>query len=170
MLAVAALVYVPQVLWRHCNDPRFAMRVGMAAALLFTGVDHFLSAHSRYLPMMPGFFGSAALPLVYFSGAAEIAGAIGLLAPASAYRRAGLPNLRRAVGYALALMFALLVIANVNVALTGQQVEGLAFGQWYFWLRPLLQPVFILWALFATGIIWAPQPTSAAKAATHSRP
>lgn len=165
MLAVAALVYVPQVIWRRCSDPRFAMRVGMAAALLFTGSDHFFSAHSRYLPMMPQFFGDAALPLVYVTGVTELAGAVGLLLPLAVYQRLGLPYLRKLVGWALAVMFALIVIANVNVALTGQQVEGLAFGQWYFWLRPLIQPVFILWALYATGVIWAPRGTEAVRAA-----
>jgi uncharacterized membrane protein len=160
MLAVAALVYVPQVLWRHCRDPRFPMRVGMAAALLFTGVDHFFSAHTRYLPMMPEFFGSAALPLVYVTGVTELLGALGLLVPVAVYRRLGLPRLRQVTGCALALMFALIVIANVNVALSGQQVEGLAFGAWYYWLRPLIQPVFILWALYATGAIWPARSTA----------
>lgn len=164
MVVVATLFYVPQRLWRHNRDPRPAMRVGMAAMLLFTGTDHFLSAHTRYLPMMPGFFGAAALPLVYITGALEILGALALVMPLSVYRRFGLPSLRQAAGIALAVMFAGLVIANVNVALKGQQVAGLAFGQWYFWLRPLLQPVFIVWALFAAEVICPSKSTTSSRA------
>ena len=157
MVIIAVLVYVPQRIWWRRSDPRPAMRVGMAAMLILTGTDHFVNAYTRYLPMMPDFFGSTALPLVYFTGVTEIAGALGLVMPLSVYRRLGLPNLRRAAGIALALMFTAIVIANINVALKGQQVAGLAFGQWYFWLRPLLQPVFIVWALFAAEVIHPPR-------------
>lgn len=50
-------------------------------------------------------------------------------------------------------MFALLVIANINMALQGTDVKGLEFGRTYLVIRPFLQPVFMLWALYAGGVI-----------------
>lgn len=44
------------------------------------------------------------------------------------------------------------VVANVHVAQQGQQVHGLPFGAWYYWVRPLLQPVSILSALYCSGV------------------
>ena len=32
-------------------------------------------------------------------------------------------------------------------------MDGLAFGQWYFWLRPAFQPLIILWVLYSAGVI-----------------
>ncbi len=52
-------------------------------------------------------------------------------------------------------MLAFLVIANVNVALKSSTVQGLEFGRWYYWLRLLFQPIFIVWALFVSGVIWS---------------
>jgi hypothetical protein len=50
-------------------------------------------------------------------------------------------------------MLVFLVIANVNVAVKGGSVPGLSFGpESYYWLRPLLQPVIIAWALYAGGV------------------
>lgn len=151
MAVAASIAWLTTAALRRPVSPREAMRIGAAAAFLFTGSDHFLSSQTRYLPMMPAFFGSLALPLVWITGVAEICGAIGLLVPLRVYQRLGLPNLRHAVGIALGVMLAFLVIANVNVALKGGGVSGLAFGDWYFWLRPLFQPFIIAWVLYASG-------------------
>lgn len=153
MVAVAVIGWLISFVLRRPMNLRDAMRTGAIGAFLFTGVDHFISTDIRYLPMLPVFFGSLARPLVLLTGAAEIAGAIGLLVPQSAFLRLGLPNLRYAAGVALAVMLAFLVIANINVALKGGGVNGLAFGPWYFWLRPVFQPIIILWVLYAAGVI-----------------
>lgn len=128
-----------------------AMRFGMALGFLLTGVDHFISAEIRYVPMLPTILQDWGLELVYVTGAAEILGAIGLLLPLRWYRILGLPELRRASGIGLAIMLACVVVANINVALTGQSVQGMDFGAWYFWIRPAFQPVFIVWALYCSG-------------------
>lgn len=67
------------------------MRIAMAVALLFVGADHWINPQ-RYLPMMPPWV-PLHLEMVLFTGAAEIAGALGLL----------VPRLRRAAGFMLAL-------------------------------------------------------------------
>lgn len=50
-------------------------------------------------------------------------------------------------------MLSIVVMANVHVALEGATVDGLPFGAWYYWLRPFLQPLIVLWALYAAGVI-----------------
>lgn len=154
MVVFSAVAYAPQYFLGDRKDYRMAMRHGMAGGFTFTGIDHFVSAHNRYAPMLPDFLADYALGLIYFTGAAELAGAVGLAVPLAVYKRFGLPNLRKWAGVGLAVMLAFVVIANVNVALKGGHVEGLEFGAWYYWLRPLFQPIFILWALFVSGVIW----------------
>ena len=154
MLAFSILAYIPQILFGDGRDYRMALRHGMAGGFTFTGIDHFVNADTRYVPMMPDFLADHALPLVYSTGVAELAGAIGLVVPLAIYKRLGLPNLRKWAGVGLALMLALLVIANINVALKGRSVQGLEFGAWYYWVRPLFQLIFILWALYVSGVLW----------------
>ena len=153
MLAVSLLAYIPQYFVGDRRDYRMALRHGMAGGFLFTGIDHFAHAQTRYVPMMPDFLAEYAPELVYFTGAAELAGACGLLVPLAVYHRLGLSHGRKWAGIGLAVMLALLVLANINVALKGGHVQGLEFGAWYYWLRPVLQPIFILWALYASGVI-----------------
>lgn len=153
MATAAALGWLLRMALGRPTDLRTAMRLGAAAAFLFTGVDHFVSDQARYLPMMPEFFGDWRLPLIWLTGAAEIAGAVGLLVSPRLCSRLRLPNLRYWAGLGLGVMLGFLVIANINVALTGGGVEGLPFGQWYFWLRPALQPLIIAWVLYAAGVI-----------------
>lgn len=158
MLAFSALAYGPQYVFGDRKDYRMALRHGMAGGFTFTGIDHFMNAHSRYVPMLPDFLADYALRLVYFTGAAELAGAVGLVIPLAVYKRLGLPNLRTWAGIGLAVMLAFLVMANINVALKASSVQGLEFGAWYFWLRPFFQPIPMLWALFVSGVIWNREP------------
>lgn len=153
MSMVAAIAWLARLALTRDKDIRAAMRFGAAGAFLFTGTDHFMSAESRYLPMMPDFFGSASLALIWFTGAAEIAGAIALLAPLGLYARLKLPNLRYWAAIGLAVMLAFLVIANLNVAMEGTGVEGINAREWYFRTRPFFQPVIMLWVLYAAGVV-----------------
>ncbi len=107
--------------------------------------------------------------MVYFTGVAELLGALGLILPLALYKRLGLPNLRKWAGIGLAVMLVFLVIANINVAMKGSSVRGLEFGAWYYWLRPLLQPVIILWVLYVSGVIWKPsKKENSLKNGTHA--
>ena len=124
MVALSALAYVPQFLLGDRKDYRMAMRHGMAGSFIFTGIDHFVSSHSRYVPMLPDFLADHALALVYLTGAMELAGAIGLVIPLVIYSRLGMPNLRKWAGIGLAVMLAFLVIANVNRCTEGQPCAG----------------------------------------------
>ena len=51
------------------------MRLGLAVALVLTGIDH-LATPGRYIPMIEGFVPFAG-PVVYLTGLCEIAGAVG---------------------------------------------------------------------------------------------
>ena len=144
-----------------------SMRCGMGLGFVFTGIDHFLNGTTRYVPMMPELLAEHALAWVYFTGAAELAGGIGLLAPRRFYQRLGMPSLHRPAGAGLAILLVCVVAANVSVAVNGQAVQGLEFGAWYFWTRPLFQPVFVAWALFCVGI-W-PRRGDARSAGRDSR-
>jgi uncharacterized membrane protein len=117
------------------------MRIAMAVALLFVGADHWINPQ-RYLPMMPPWV-PLHLEMVLFTGAAEIAGALGLL----------VPRLRRAAGFMLALYFVAVFPANIHNALHGLAVEGLPQAQWYYWVRLAFQPLAIWWALYSAGLI-----------------
>lgn len=137
---------------------RDAMRYGMAGGFLFTGVDHFLNDAERYAPMLPPGLQPWALELVWFTGAAELAGAIGLLVPLAWAARMGWPSLRAWAGAGLAVLLVCVVVANVHVATSGGQVSGLPFGSTYYQLRPLLQPLFVIWALYVGGLLWRRPP------------
>lgn len=123
------------------NDWPARMRMALALALLFAGTDHWLTPE-RYLPMMPDYL-PWHLPLVLFTGACEIAGALGLLLPAT----------RRLAAALLALYFVCVFPANIHNAMHGLAVEGLPQAQWYYWLRLPFQPLIILWTLYAGGLL-----------------
>jgi uncharacterized membrane protein len=116
-----------------------AMRWGMVAALLFVGTDHLLKP-VRYLAMMPRFV-PFPREVVLFTGLCEIAGAIGLLIPAT----------RVLAGIMLAIYFVCVFPANIKNAVEGLSVEGLPRAQWYYWARLPFQPVAIAWALYCSG-------------------
>jgi uncharacterized membrane protein len=119
------------------------MRVAMALALCFVGGDHWANPQ-RYLAMMPPWI-PLHLELVLFTGAAEIAGGLGLL----------VPRFRKAAGLMLAIYFVAVFPANIHNALNGLAVEGLPQVGWYYWLRLPFQPLAIWWALFsAQAIFW----------------
>ncbi|MBO0359752.1 DoxX family protein [Hymenobacter sp. BT186] len=102
-------------------------------ALLFigAGVLHFV-APATYLRIMPPYL-PAPLLLVYVSGAAEIAGGVGLLIPAT----------RQLAGWGLVLL--LLAVFPANVYMLQTHGAGLAVPQWALWLRLPLQAVLMAW-------------------------
>jgi uncharacterized membrane protein YphA (DoxX/SURF4 family) len=69
------------------DDWRIATRVGLAVMFSFTGVAHFTATRADLVRMVPPRLPNPAL-LVTLTGIAELAGAIGLLIPASAPRAA----------------------------------------------------------------------------------
>ena len=132
------------------------MRLAMALALLFAGSDHWINPQ-RYLPMMPPWI-PLHLELVLFTGAAEIAGGIGLL----------WKNTRRLAGLMLALYFVAVFPANIHNALNGLAVAGLPEASWYYWMRLPFQPLAIWWALFSAQLIRWPFARQASRPQVQS--
>jgi uncharacterized membrane protein len=120
-------------------DYRLAARISMAAMLLFTSIGHF--AFTKGMEMMVPSFLPFKRGLVYFSGLAEIAGAVGLL----------LNRWFVEAGLLLILQFMLMLPANVNAALHHINYEkGTTDGKGpaYLWFRIPLQALFIGWIYF----------------------
>jgi uncharacterized membrane protein len=81
--------------------------------------------------------------VVALTGIAELAGAVGLMLPAT----------RRAAAIGLALYALCVWPANFNHALHDIPLGGVHLGWWYHGPRLALQPVIIWWALWAGAVI-----------------
>jgi uncharacterized membrane protein len=105
----------------------------LAAVLAVAGVLHFArpTPFARTIPpRLPG-----AYPLVYASGAAELACAVGLV----------VPRTRRAAGWATAALLVVVFPANVQMAYDARRTPG-----WYraaMYLRLPVQVPLVAWAL-----------------------
>ena len=76
--------------------------------------------------------------MIALSGAAEIAGGLGLL---------GRPTRRCAALGLIALLVAVFP-ANIHAALHGMNIFGWRAPNWLLWVRLLAQPLFIAWVYF----------------------
>jgi uncharacterized membrane protein len=105
------------------------------AAIFFVvaGTFHFLKPE-LYLQIMPPYLPAPQL-LVAVSGAAEIAGGIGLL----------IRPLRRAAGWGLIALLLAVFPANIYMV---QHPEQFHFAPWLLWARLPLQAGFIAWVWF----------------------
>ena len=109
---------------------RAVLRALLAAGFLTSGILHFAKP-KPFVAIVPDGFPDPAL-LVAISGAAEIAGAVGLL----------LPQTRRAAAWGLGALLVAVFPANVNMAVHAERFASFAPG-WALWARLPLQPVLI---------------------------
>lgn len=113
--------------------PRGTSRIVLAALFAFAGTLHFVIPE-QYMRIMP-----PALPLhrelVYLSGAAEIAGGLGLL----------LRRTRRAAGIGLILLLIAVWPANLQMLLDARAGGASTGAQIALLLRLPLQLVLMLW-------------------------
>jgi uncharacterized membrane protein len=110
-----------------------AARWVLSSFLIIAGVNHFL-APEIYFGMMPSWLPAKAAANA-ISGAAEIAGGLGLL----------IPRLRRPAAWGLIALLIAIFPANVQVALQGQMPGLDGAPAWLLWLRLPFQAVFIAW-------------------------
>ncbi|GGT00333.1 hypothetical protein GCM10010156_68010 [Planobispora rosea] len=120
---------------------------GLAVMLLMTASAHFVPPGVTFMPnhadmvaMVPPFVPFPVL-VVYLTGVLELAGAVGLVLPAT----------RRAAGICLALLFALMLPANIHAALAGVTLAGEAATP--LWQRVPEQILYIGVALWAAGVV-----------------
>jgi uncharacterized membrane protein len=111
------------------------------AALFFTaaGVWHFLRP-AMYMKIMPPYI-PWPLAMVYISGAAEIAGGLGLL----------IRPARRSAALGLVVLLVAVFPANIYMATHPVESGAGALPAAALWGRLLLQPVFIWLVLWCTG-------------------
>ena len=123
-------------LFSHHWDYIWAGNIGMSAMLLFTAIGHFafMDGMTKMLPAILPF----KKEIVWFTGLIEIAGAIGLLLPASRYETA----------MALIIFFVLILPANILAAIKKVDYQKGTHdgpGVKYLWFRIPLQLFFIAW-------------------------
>lgn len=134
ILVFFAILHAPPVRkapWLATRRDKACFAAGFA--FLFTGVSHFTNP-ARFIEMMPPFIPAHA-EMVIVSGAAEIAGALGLMIPAT----------RRAAAMGLLALLIAVFPANVYVAIAGKTVQGMPSASWYYWVRLPFQFVYMAW-------------------------
>jgi uncharacterized membrane protein len=114
--------------------PDTALRAVLALFVAVAGVGHFTDADA-FVAMVPSWLPSPRA-LVWISGVAELAGAVGILVPAT----------RRAAGLGLIALFVAVFPANVNMALHDIPFGATHLPLWARWARLPLQAVLIAWA------------------------
>jgi len=107
-------------------------RVVMGVVYVAAGVNHFLSPR-MYEGIMPDYL-PAHHELVLLSGAAEIAGGVGVL----------MPRTRRAAAWGLVALLVAVMPANVWMVQHHERYPGIPL--WALWVRLPLQGVLVWWA------------------------
>ena len=118
----------------------------LAIFYLIAGIAHIRSP-GGFLAITPEWVPYAE-QVVLLTGLAEIAGAIGLMMPATI-----VPRLRYAAGIGLALYALCVYPANINHAVNNIAIGGSTASWLYHGPRLAFQPVFIWWALISGGVI-----------------
>ena len=95
------------------NSWAAAVRVGLAVMLVFTASAHFTSVRHDLARMVPDVIPHP-MAVIYFTGACEILGAIGLL----------VPSVRLVAGVALIVFFIAVLPANIHAAGAGVTLRG----------------------------------------------
>lgn len=122
--------------------PAFALwsadvRNGLAVMLLLTASGHFTPMKEDLIRMTPQWVPRPRV-MVFFTGLCELAGAIGLVIPAT----------RRAAGTALILFFIAVLPANIQAARAKVTLRGRPATP--LWLRVPMQILFIVLAWWST--------------------
>ena len=115
------------------------LRALCGATFVFTGALHFLRPR-MYEAIMPPYI-PAHHEMVLISGAAEIAGGVGVL----------VPGLRRPARWGLLALLAAVFPANVHMAANPGEIKGLpTVPTWALWARLPLQLAFAALVIKAT--------------------
>lgn len=110
------------------------LRLALATLFIGAGTLHFVET-DLYAQVVPDALPAPRL-LVHLSGAAEIAGGVGLL----------VPKLRRAAGVGLILLLVSVFPANVAMALDPAN-SPIDAPEWLLWARLPLQPL-LMWLVW----------------------
>ncbi len=122
------------------SSVRTGLRWLLALIYLVAGIAHIRSP-GGFLAITPGWVPWPEA-VIFFTGAAEIAGAIGLM----------ILRLRYAAGIGLAIYALCVFPANINHAFGDVAIGGRQLPWTYHGPRLLFQPVAIWWALWVGGV------------------
>jgi uncharacterized membrane protein len=114
-------------------------RILMGSLYVVAGILHFVATR-RYMAIMPNNL-PAHRALVLISGAAEIAGGVGILVP--------IPAIRRAAAWSLVALLIAVMPANINMAVHADAFPSIP--EWLLWSRLPMQLPLIYWAWRYTG-------------------
>jgi uncharacterized membrane protein len=117
---------------------RTVLRWLAAVFFTFAGLVHFVIP-APYLKIMPPWI-PWHLAMVDVSGAAEIAGGLGLL----------IPGLRRAAGWGLVALLIAVFPANIYMATGNVSLGSAPVSPVLLWGRLFLQPVMMWWVLWCS--------------------
>jgi uncharacterized membrane protein len=120
---------------------RVGFRILLGVIYLIVGIAH-VRTPGDFLKITPAWV-PFPKQVVFFTGVAEIAGSLALVF---------IPRLRHAAGIGLALYAVCVYPANINHALNDIAIGGTDLSWWYHGPRLLFQPVFVWWALWASGV------------------
>ena len=125
---------------------RLCLRVLLALLYLAVGYMH-ITGPEGFVAITPDWVPAPEM-VVWLTGLAEIAGAVGLMIPCSFISWA-----RPAAGIGLALYALCVWPANINHALYDIPLNGKHASWWYHGPRLAFQPVFIWLALWVGGVL-----------------
>jgi uncharacterized membrane protein len=131
------------------NAPNYRRHYGaliMGGLYIAAGIGHFVATR-LYVSIMPDYL-PAPRELVLISGAAEIAGGLGLLIPAT----------RRAAGWGIVALLIAVFPANLWMAQHPERFPHIPL--WAIWLRLPLQIPLLWWAWLYTRRPVLPQSSS----------
>ena len=121
---------------------RKGFQVLLGAALMYAGITHLTTNRTEFQAQVPTWVPLSADFVVLASGVVEIALGIAL---------ASLQN-RRQVGWITAAFFVAIFPGNISQYVNGIDAFGLDTDQARL-TRLFFQPVLVLWALWATGVL-----------------
>ena len=121
---------------------RKGFQVLLGAALIYAGITHLTTSRLEFQAQVPTWVPLSADFVVLASGVVEIALGIAL---------ASLQN-RRRVGWITAAFFIALFPGNISQYVNGIDAFGLDTDQARL-TRLFFQPLLVLWALWATGVL-----------------
>ncbi len=121
---------------------RKGFQVLLGAALMYAGITHLTTNRTEFQAQVPTWVPLSADFVVLASGVVEIALCIAL---------ASLQN-RRQVGWITAAFFVAIFPGNISQYVNGIDAFGLDTDQARL-TRLFFQPVLVLWALWATGVL-----------------
>jgi uncharacterized membrane protein len=122
---------------------RKAAQILLGGALTYAGITHLTTNRTEFQAQVPTWVPLSADFVVLASGVVEIA--LGIALASLQYRRQ--------IGWITAAFFVAIFPGNISQYVNGIDAFGLDTDQARL-TRLFFQPLLVLWALWATGILW----------------